>query len=125
MKMMSDFQREVGHWVVACFGPERANDSRERNLRFIEESLELVQSNGLSKEEAQAVLNYVYSRKAGNVFQEVGGAAITLASLCRAAGVSLDEAATIELSRVHNEIVNIREKNLKKPLGWTPTYKPT
>lgn len=117
MKMMSDFQREVGQWVVACFGPERANDPRERNLRFLEESLELVQSNGLSKEEAQAVLNYVYSRKSGNIFQEVGGAVITLASLCRAAGVSLDEAATVELSRVHTEIANIREKNLKKPLG--------
>lgn len=124
MKTMLDYQREVGQWAVSCFGIERANDPRERNLRFLEESIELVQANGLSHEEALAVLDYVYSRPRGSVAQEVGGAIVTLAALCRAAGISLDDAATTELSRISERVVEIREKNLKKPLGWKPIYKP-
>ena len=44
----ASFQEQVAPWVQACFGAEIASNVRERNHRFIEESLELVQAQGLS-----------------------------------------------------------------------------
>ena len=38
------FQSRVNNWTLACFGHEIAGDRVERNHRFIEEALELVQA---------------------------------------------------------------------------------
>lgn len=109
------FQKRVASWAIACFGVERAEDSRERNFRFIEEALELVQANGCTKEEAQRILEYVYNRPPGELYQEVGGVAVTLAALCAAARVDLQINAEREIARCHERILHIRQKNLNKP----------
>jgi hypothetical protein len=48
------FQSRVNDWMKACFTPEIIADKLERSDRFIEESLELVQSCGYSADRAHA-----------------------------------------------------------------------
>jgi hypothetical protein len=40
------FQKRVLEWMMACFSMEICRDGMERNHRFLEEALELVQSLG-------------------------------------------------------------------------------
>ena len=49
---MSIFQSGVHDWMLECFGVEIAADVPERNHRFLEEALELVQAAGCAEAEA-------------------------------------------------------------------------
>ena len=112
---MREYQLAVAAFVVVCFGDEIAADKVERNHRFLEEALELVQAAGCTASEAHQLVDYVYGRPAGEVHLEVGGVAVTLAALCTAQGVDLEQAANAELVRVWGLIEIIREKQRKKP----------
>lgn len=117
MASRSGFQAQVATWVETCFGTEVAQDIKERNHRFLEESLELVQSLGCTEDEAIQLVRYVYSRPTGEPVQEVGGVMLTLAALCNAARVSMEEAGNKELARVWNKIEQIRKKRAAKREG--------
>ena len=108
-------QTRVNEWVVAAFGKVVASDRSERNHRFLEEALELVQAQGCSKDEAFQLVEYVYDRPVGEVSQEVGGVLLTLAALCNASDVDMTESAEKELSRVWEKIEKIRAKQAAKP----------
>jgi hypothetical protein len=110
-----EFQARVDDWLIACFGETIARDRIERNHRFIEESLELVQANGCAASEAHQLVDYVYGRPIGELHQEVGGVMNTLAALCLASGVNLNEAAETELARVWTKVEKIRAKQAAKP----------
>lgn len=112
---LTTYQSEVAEWMVRCFGAEISADTVERNHRFLEESLELVQSAGCTREEALQLVDYVYGRPAGELRQEVGGVMVTLAALCEAASVSLSESSINELARVWTKIQQIRAKQKAKP----------
>lgn len=114
--MNNNFQNEVWQWLVACFGNDIARNKHERNHRFLEESLELVQACGCSKDEVLKLVDYVYGRPAGEVTQEVGGVMITLASLCEVQGVDMMDEAETELKRVWQYLDAIKAKHLTKPL---------
>lgn len=109
------FQARVDEWIQHCFGPEIGADRIERNHRFIEEALELVQAGGCTASEAHQLVDYVYGRPIGDKKQEVGGVMNTLAAWCNAHGIRLDEAAEIELSRCWNKSDQIRAKQAAKP----------
>lgn len=47
------YQSRVKAWMLACFGEEISSDKAERNHRFLEEALELVQSIGCTQSEAR------------------------------------------------------------------------
>ncbi|PTQ67541.1 hypothetical protein [Celeribacter persicus] len=115
--MDKTFQDRVHNWVLACFGEEVAMDAVERNRRFLEESLELVQSLGASREFAHELVDYVFSRPKGDAPQEVGGVMVTLASLCATHGIELEQEAHKELSRIDSSeiIAKIRAKHARKP----------
>lgn len=110
-----DFQSRVQHWMMACFGPEISADKIERNHRFIEEALELVQANGCTRDEAHQLVDYVFDRPVGEVAQETGGVMVTLAALCLANGTSMHECGEVELARVWQKIETIRAKQAAKP----------
>jgi NTP pyrophosphatase (non-canonical NTP hydrolase) len=117
---MSDpipFQAGVVEWMMECFGQEISADKRERSHRFIEESLELVQATGVSREEVLMLVDYVYGRPTGEVKQETGGVMVTLAALCGAHGISMDALGHLELARVWTKIEQIRAKQAGKPRG--------
>ena len=118
MKLMLiiEFEEEVRAWMHACFGKEILNDITERNYRFLEESLELVQSLGCTKEDALKLVDYTFSRPKGNPHQEIGGVMVTLAALCSAYGEDLELCSEDELASVWRKIDQIRQKHQNKPV---------
>ena len=110
------FQLRVSSWTVNCFGGEIAGDRTERNHRFLEEALELVQSLGASKGEAHQLVDYVFGRDIGEPMQELGGVMVTLAALCNAyKKMDMSIAGERELERCWHNIEKIREKQKNKP----------
>ncbi|MBB5278683.1 NTP pyrophosphatase (non-canonical NTP hydrolase) [Rhizobium rosettiformans] len=114
---MSSFQDSVAAWTVDCFGEEIAQSTDERNHRFLEEALELVQACGATKEECHALVDYVFSRETGELEQEIGGVMVCLASLAAVHKVSMEACADTELLRIDNEETKakIRQKHALKP----------
>lgn len=111
----SELQDRVKPWLIACFGEEIAGDKTERNHRFLEESLELVQSIGCVRSEAHQLVDYVFDRDKGDPKQEAGGVMLTLAALCLAQGLDMHAAGNAELDRVWSKIDKIRAKQAAKP----------
>ena len=114
--MRDSFQSRVTKWGAACFGPRIAFDLKERNYRFLEEALELVQCLDLPKEKALELVEYVYGRPKGEIPQEIGGVIITLVLLAAANGFDVDKAGETELERCWEKIDVIREKQKRKPI---------
>ncbi|WP_211114949.1 hypothetical protein [Azospirillum brasilense] len=110
-------QQRIHDWMLACFGAEVAADKLERNHRFLEEALELVQACGCSQGEAHQLVDYVFGRPVGELAQEVGGVMVTLAALCQAQGIDMAEAGETELARVWTKVEAIRAKQASKPKG--------
>lgn len=109
------FQEQVAKWLLATFGEEIAADRIERNHRFLEESLELVQANGCTASEAHQLVDYVFGRPVGELDQEVGGVQNTLAALCNTIGVDMERAGELELARCWINKDKIRAKQAAKP----------
>lgn len=109
------FQERVKPWMHECFGPLMADDTDERNHRFLEESLELVQACGCTRSEAHQLVDYVYGRPVGEQYQEVGGVMVTLAALCLAKNLDMHENAETELARIWTKMEKIRAKQAAKP----------
>lgn len=110
-----DFQTRVGIWMMECFDAETCRDGVERNHRFLEESLELVQSLDCTRDDCHALVDYVYNRNRGQPVQEMGGVMVTLAALALARSMSMEEAGETELRRVWTCIEKIRAKQAGKP----------
>lgn len=111
------FQENVFTWIKSAFGEKLAYDRRQRNHRFLEESLELVQSTGCAREDAHLLVDYVFDREVGEPAQEAGGVFLTLCGLCEANQIDLQSAAAAELDRAWAKIAIIRQKQADKPYG--------
>lgn len=108
-------QRQVHDWLLKCFGPELANDPGERNLRFLEEALELVQACGGSARQAHGIVDYVFSRPAGARQQELGGVLVTLAALAAIHRLDMNLCVKAELAEISERIAAIRVKRMSEP----------
>jgi hypothetical protein len=111
----ADLQSRVQPWLLACFGAEISRDKIERNHRFLEEALELVQACGCTGSEAHQLVDYVFGRTVGEPSQEAGGVMITLAALCLAQDMDMHEAGETELRRIWMKVDQIRAKQAAKP----------
>lgn len=109
------FQARVQPWLMQCFGEMIAGDREERNHRFLEEALELVQALGATAAEAHQLVNYVFGRAVGEPGQEVGGVMVTLAALCLANGLDMHQLGETELARIWTKVDAIRVKQASKP----------
>jgi hypothetical protein len=112
---VESFQKRVDPWMQECFGPEISSDIVERNHRFLEEALELVQSTGCTKHEANQLVEYVFSRPVGETPQEAGGCMVTLAALCSALKIDMHTCGETELARIWGKVEMIRAKHAAKP----------
>lgn len=110
------FQKDVDAWMAKCFGRAISKNVAERNYRFLEEAIELVQSKGCTVSEAHQLVDYVFNRPSGEPGQEVGGVMVTLAALCSAAGLDLNQCAEAELERVWANMMKIKVKQANKPI---------
>lgn len=115
MPSVESYQTKVAEWMDACFGPEISADVTERNHRFCEESIELVQALGMTKAEVLELVDYTFDRPVGEHEQEVGGVMVTLAALCDAHKIDMHELGERELARVWTRIDQIRAKQAAKP----------
>ncbi len=113
--MVEEFQSKVRPWLLACFGEIIAGDREERNHRFLEEALELVQACGCTAREAHQLVDYTYGREVGFPPQEVGGVMVTLAALCLANDLDMHAAGWVELDRIWGKVEQIRAKQAAKP----------
>lgn len=113
----NNFQERAYQFFLTCFKdefPELVNDKVENQHRFIEESLELVQSLGMSLEEVIALASYVFNRPKGDPLIEAGGVATTYSILCKTHGIDVIEVSENELIRNYEIIDKIREKQRSK-----------
>lgn len=113
---LSRWQHATWRWLLACLGPDIAKDRDERNYRFLEEVLELVQACGATKEDAIKLVDYVFDRPVGEKANEVGGVMTTLAVLCTAHGISLENSSLTEHQRCWTIMDEIRAKQASKPI---------
>lgn len=109
------FQARVRPWLLECFGEMIAGDREERNHRFLEEALELVQACGCTQQDAHQLVDYVFGRPVGEPSQEVGGVMVTLAALCLANELDMHSAGETELARIWTKVEQIRAKQAAKP----------
>lgn len=109
------FQDRVQPWLMSCFGEMIAGDREERNHRFLEEALELVQACGCTASEAHQLVDYVFGRDVGDPPQEVGGVMVTLAALCLANDLDMHANGETELARIWTKVEAIRAKQAAKP----------
>lgn len=109
------FQLRIIDWMMETFSMEVCRNKIERNHRFLEESLELVQAMGCTQADAHMLVDYVYGRPVGEPEQEVGGVMVTLAALCAAADFSMADLGNRELERCWLNIERIRAKQASKP----------
>lgn len=109
------FQRQVLAWLMECFSNDVCRDGVERNHRFLEEALELVQSLECTRSEAHQLVDYVFDRPIGEPMQELGGTIVTLSALASCHDMDLDAAGERELARVWQKIDLIRAKQAGKP----------
>jgi hypothetical protein len=119
-----DFQRHVYMWMQTCFGPRITDDADTRLKAFIEESVELVQAGGLSKEDVLKIVDYTYGRPVGEIAQEAGGVMIALAGVCTRYSVSIHDVAQLELGRCITNTAKIREKQKMKVAAGIRTILP-
>lgn len=110
------FQAGVSDWMDKCFLPSLYSNMTERGDRLLEEVLELLQAHGYDKARVPTLVDYVFSRPAGDPAQEVGGVMVTLAGYCWVAGLDMHVHGHAELARInHPEVMaKIRAKQEAK-----------
>jgi hypothetical protein len=92
-------QTQIKQWVVTRLG-QKAMQPTERGRRVHEESTELFQSVGGTREEAHRIVDHVFDKPAGNPLQELGGCALTLLACADSLDFDLGVAAQDELDRI-------------------------
>ena len=113
---IQNFQDRVYFFLCECFGKEILENKLERNYRFFEEAIELVQACGMTKEDCLKLIDYVYDRSVGEVEQEIGGVMVTLFGLATAQDVNMNYCAEDELMSCYNRIDHIRSKWVNKKI---------
>lgn len=117
---MQSFQNRVYTWLFQTFGVAVSSSAPERSHRFLEESFELVQASGMTKETVKGLVDKVYSDLSSDYFGLdasglVGQCLIALACFCDESGLDLFENAEIELERIEPSKDKIRAKHKTKP----------
>jgi hypothetical protein len=112
------------HAAEACrqvFGEANMTSKEERDLRFAEESIELMAARGLSFSKVLSLMCHEYFERPaqgkgpGEVPQEIAGTLVTLLNLATVNEVDAEEVTLNELSRILQNKKAIRAKHDAKP----------
>lgn len=93
-------QDRIYAWAQQAFTVEQATSLPQRGLRLLEEAIEAFQAVKGDQQQAHQLVDYVFSRPAGVLHQELGGVSVTLLALTAAAGLCADEEEAREVTRV-------------------------
>ncbi|GBU16826.1 MULTISPECIES: hypothetical protein [Methylobacterium] len=93
------FQSRNAVWMEECFRDD-PTDLPERAARFGEESLELLQAAGMTREQVLQLVDYVFARPVGEPGQEIGGTLTCLAGLATLLRFDMAACGERELERV-------------------------
>ena len=117
MSQLDGYQIDVASWLQKVFSHEAMYDYTERNSRFLEEALELVQALGYDREKAHVLVDYVFDRPVGEKRQELGGVMVTLGILSYIHSMHMWDEGLFELNRINKPevIEKIKEKQKSKP----------
>lgn len=98
---MTEFETQVAYdWGVRAFGHEHMTNSPLRALRLVEEVIELAQAAAVPRDKLLELINIVYSRPVGSLYQEIGGTMVTLLVFCKLHGINPQDALRTEIRRV-------------------------
>ena len=121
------FQNRVRSAHLLLFSDD-PTDIPERVARFFEEAIELAQAFNMSPDDMNALVERQRSRPAGKPEQEVGGVAVTLASLCCVADIDLAACAEEDLRvlTTPEKIAHVKAKRATRHgRGPLPGFDPT
>lgn len=107
------YQAHVTHVLGDVYGEWRLTPD-ERIVRFVEESIELAQAHGLTRERIVAVVDYVLARPADRVEPEIGGVFNTLLAYATSRGVDAGVWAMETLRTVETRAEFYRAKDQTK-----------
>ncbi len=93
-------QQAVVDWGLRVFGDD-APDRRNLALRFLEEAMELVQTQGLSPHDVGVVAARVFNRPVGDIKNEIGGVQVALYCHAGELGLDVDSCEATEVVRIH------------------------
>lgn len=93
-------QHHIFEWCAAAFGMDHATSTEQRGLRLVEEAAEAAQAAGCNPETLRKIIDYVYSRPAGELQQELGGVGLCVLAMAASARFSADIAENAECARV-------------------------
>lgn len=113
-RTFESFQKAVQAWLAECFDDPEAVKTHERACRFIEEAVELVQSLNFPKESILSLVDHVYNKPPGELYEEAGGTLTTLAALLSSVDASLETAANNGIDRAYTKIALVRAKHKAK-----------
>ncbi len=74
-------QCKVSEWCAAAFGADHANSVPQRAVRLLEEAIEAYQAAGADPVMAHKLIDFVFSRPAGSLAQEIGDVGLTLLAI--------------------------------------------
>jgi|SRR5579872_235895 len=92
-------EARVMNWIISRIGQDSAG-RKNRAMRLYEESVELLQAEGIDREKALRQLDYVYERPPGEPEKEIGGVAVCVLGYCAAISEKFVEAALREIERI-------------------------
>lgn len=117
-------QADLLKWAADTFGPTAYNLD-ERAARLVEEATECAQAAGLDWFAVWRIMDRVYNRPAGELRQEIGGCAFTLATLAEVAGFNAQHELAREFDRVTSiDVAHFRAKHAAKVADGTADLSP-
>lgn len=98
---LTERQEKAYAWAAGVYGEQRVRARRYQAFRFLEEAMELCQTQGLSLEDFMRCAEYVSARKIGDTKTEIGDVRVCLDIMADNLGVSVDHCHTDALRRIH------------------------
>lgn len=96
--MTMKLQNVILTWAANTFGSV-AYSPRERALRLVEETIEVAQTEGLGPNDIRKIVERVYEREPGDLGEEIGSVAMTLAALAQNAGYDVETELLMQFER--------------------------
>lgn len=112
---LAERQTRAYVWAVETYGEDLVRGTRYQALRFLEEAMELAQTQGLTLEDFITCAKYVSGRKVGDTREELGDVQVCLDIMAENLGLDLDNCHATALLHVQSlDPVKCRAKDAEK-----------